>query len=228
MKTCFGSQNWQDVTIRAGDNQQGRLELYVQEPSETIRSGISSDENKINLHNISTMSTQLNAQWIVGFVDGEGCFNLDIHLKRDMQWGLQMQPEFTVVQNEVDIQILHALKDYFQCGSVSVNRTDHHGTRYHYRVKSVKDLHEKIVPFFENHSLKTKKNVEFRTFRTIVRLMHQGYHRNSLQNFLEIVELGERLRVRSRPKSNTRGNNVAALVEQLKSQLQQNGPTNQS
>ena len=167
------------------------------------------------------MNAKLNAQWIVGFVDGEGCFHLDVHLKNDMQWGLQMQPEFTTVQNEVDIQILHALKEYFQCGSVSVNRKDHNGTRYHFRVKSVKDLHEKIVPFFEKHTLKTKKIVEFKTFRTIVRLMNDGHHRKSLHNFLEIFDLGERLRVRSRPKSDNKATKVATVVQQLKAQLQQ-------
>lgn len=140
------------------------------------------------------MTTNLHPQWIVGFVDGEGCFNLDVHVKKDMRWGLQIQPEFTVVQNEIDVQILHALKDYFQCGSVKVNRTDKHGTRYHYRVKSVKDLNDKIIPFFENHSLKTKKNVEFIRFRKICRLMQEGYHRQSLQNFLEIIDLGLALR----------------------------------
>ena len=96
------------------------------------------------------MTIKLKAQWIVGFVDGEGCFNLDVHLHKDTKWGLQMQAEFTVVQNEVDIQILHALKEYFQCGAVTVNQKDKNGTRYHFRVKNVKDLHTKIVPFFEN------------------------------------------------------------------------------
>lgn len=162
------------------------------------------------------MATHLNAQWIVGFVDGEGCFNLDVHVKSDMLWGLQMQPEFTVVQNEVDIQILHALKDYFQCGSVALNREDKSGKRYHFRVKSVKDLNEKIVPFFEKHTLKTKKNVEFKKFRKICRLMNDGYHRNSLQNFLEVHDLGEGLRVRKRPKVDTKGNKVAAIVLQLR------------
>lgn len=62
------------------------------------------------------MTTNLNTQWIVGFVDGEGCFNLDVHIKEDMKWGIQMQPEFTVVQIEYDVQILHALKAHFGCG----------------------------------------------------------------------------------------------------------------
>lgn len=168
------------------------------------------------------MTTNLNPQWIVGFVDGEGCFNLDVHCKKDMRWGLQMQPEFTVVQNEIDLQILYALKDYFQCGSVTLNRQDKSGKRYHFRVKSVKDLNEKIVPFFEKHSLKTKKNIEFRTFRKICRLMGSGYHRESLKNFLEIHDLGEGLRVRTRPKSGNKGDKVAILVQQLRDQLQKN------
>lgn len=165
------------------------------------------------------MTTNLNAQWIVGFVDGEGCFQLDVHVKKDMRWGLQMQPEFTVVQAEIDIQILYALKDYFQCGSVSLNRQDQAGKRYHFRVKSVKDLNEKIIPFFEKHTLKTKKNLEFRTFRTICLLMGKGHHRESLENFLEVYDLGERLRIRSRPKAGKKGDKVAAVIQDLRNSL---------
>jgi len=55
---------------------------------------------------------------IVGFTDGEGSFGLDVHLHKEMTWGIQMQPEFTVVQGEVDVNILHALKDHFGCGTV--------------------------------------------------------------------------------------------------------------
>jgi len=165
------------------------------------------------------MTTQLNAQWIVGFVDGEGCFSLDVHLKNDMRWGLQLQPEFTVVQNEVDVQILYALKDYFQCGSVAKNRSDQYGTRYHYRVKSVKDLHEKIVPFFEQHHLKTKKGIEFKRFRNIVLKMQDQYHLQSLDNFLEIVDKGVALRERSRPAKDHRRTNVDQQLEVLRTML---------
>lgn len=165
------------------------------------------------------MTTNLHAQWIVGFVDGEGCFNLDVHLKKEMRWGLQMQPEFTVVQSEVDIQVLHALKAYFQCGSVGLNRQDKYGKRYHFRVKSVKDMNEKIIPFFEKHPLKTKKNLEFRTLRTICRLMANGHHRESLEKFLEVIDLGERLRVRTRPKAGTKGSKVAEVVRELREKL---------
>lgn len=133
-----------------------------------------------------------------------------------MRWGVQIQPEFTVVQHEVDVQILHALKAHFGCGSVGVNRKDSTSTRMHYRCKSVKDLHEKIIPFFEQHQLKTKKQVEFKKFRDIVRLMYEGYHNQSLKNFLEIVEKGENLRVRSMPAKKSKRAKVDAIIEQLR------------
>lgn len=170
------------------------------------------------------MTTQLNAQWIVGFVDGEGCFNLDVHRKEDMRWKLQMQPEFTVVQNEVDIQLLYAFKDFFGCGSVGINRSDKHGTRYHYRVKNVKDLTEKIIPFFDKHSLKTKKKIEYIRFRRICLFMKQGYHRESLKNFLEIYDLGVELRVqffckakkKRQKKTTKRGREIVEIVRNLR------------
>jgi LAGLIDADG endonuclease len=161
------------------------------------------------------MTTKFDTQWIVGFVDGEGCFNLDVHIKKDMKWGIQMQPEFTVVQIEHDVQILHALKAHFGCGSVTVNRKDVTSTRMQYKCKSVKDLKEKILPFFEKHQLKTKKGVEFKKFREIVNLMHSGYHNQSLKNFLEIVDKGAALRIRVSKPNSTKPSKRVKVDEQL-------------
>ncbi len=164
------------------------------------------------------MTTKLNAQWIVGFVDGEGCFGLDVHIHKQMKYSLQLQPEFTVVQNERDIQILHALKDYFKCGSVSVNRKDETGTRYMYRVKNLQHLIEIILPFFEKHSLKTKKGIEFKRFREICLLMGNKKHLESLEGFLDIVKKGEDLRERTRPNTSTKRKKVNEILEKLKEQ----------
>ena len=115
---------------------------------------------------------KLDAQWITGFVDGEGCFYVGINPHKEMTAGFQVLPEFTVVQHERDVQVLHALKSYFGCGVVRVN----HGDRMAYRVRGQKDLIERIVPFFIKHSLKTKKNVDFIKFRHVLQLMEAGVH----------------------------------------------------
>ena len=115
---------------------------------------------------------KLDAQWITGFVDGEGCFHVGINANASMTAGFQVLPEFTVVQHERDVQILHALKAYFDCGVVRVN----HGDRMAYRVRGREHLLERIVPFFMKHSLKTRKNVDFRKFRKILLMMEKGVH----------------------------------------------------
>ena len=119
---------------------------------------------------------KLEAQWIVGFVDGEGCFHISINRNEAMTTGFQVLPEFTVVQHEKDVKVLHALKAYFGCGVVRVNRKDKTSTRMAYRVRSVKHLLDIISPFFLAHSLKTHKNVEFRKFRKVLLMMEQGKH----------------------------------------------------
>jgi len=118
---------------------------------------------------------QLDAHWIVGFVDGEGCFHVSINAHPEMSVGAQVLPEFTVVQHERDIQVLHALKAHFGCGVVRKNN----GDRMAYRVRGHEHLSKNIVPFFEKHLLKTRKRVDFIKFREIVNLMSRGEHLSS-------------------------------------------------
>lgn len=126
-------------------------------PSETSRLGV---------------AMQLDAQWITGFVDGEGCFHISLNPHPEMKTGFQVLPEFTVVQHKRDAQILHALKAYFGCGVVRTN----HGDRLAYRVRGQEHLQKRIIPFFEKHVLKSKKRTDFEKFRTVLLMMERGEH----------------------------------------------------
>ena len=130
----------------------------LEEPSETSRS-------------ISN-SSRLEAQWVAGFVDGEGCFYVGINAHPEMKAGYQVLPEFTVVQHERDVQLLYALKQFFGCGVVRQN----HGDRMAYRVRGVEHLVERIIPFFEKHPLKSKKHLDFLKFRNVLILMQRNEH----------------------------------------------------
>lgn len=126
---------------------------------------------------------ELSADWVSGFVDGEGCFLVGIQKNPEMGTGYQVLPEFTVVQPEKDIQVLYALKRFFGSGVVRRNHTD----RYAYRVREIKSL-EKICDFFLKHPLKTKKNIDFRKFRRIVLMLKEGKHL-SVPGIKEILDL---------------------------------------
>ena len=121
---------------------------------------------------VQVSPVKLEAQWITGFVDGEGCFHVGFNENREMTAGVQVLPEFTVVQHKRDVQVLHALKAHFGCGVVRTN----HGDRMAWRVRSIEHLLERIVPFFIEHPLKTGKNVDFLKFRDILLMMKAGDH----------------------------------------------------
>jgi len=134
----------------------------------------------------------LEAQWVVGFIDGEGCFYVGCIKRNDMTVGYQIQPELTVVQHEQDIQVLHGLKAFFKCGNVTRN----HGDRWCWRVKNLEHFLTIIIPFFEKHHLKTKRRQEFLTFRDICLRMQKKEHLNA-EKIPEIISLAERLRVQT-------------------------------
>lgn len=118
---------------------------------------------------------RLNALWIVGFTDGEGCFHISINKIPEMSLGWQVLPEFRIVQNEKDEILLHKIKEYFGFGSVTTNRTDFHGTRKEFRVRGLDNLN-KIVDFFNKNQLQTSKVKDFKVFSEVIRLMNNQEH----------------------------------------------------
>ena len=117
-------------------------------------------------------------QWIVGFVDGEGCFSAPIQRNRKMTLGWQLQPVFTVVQGEKSREALELIREFFDCGRIYLNRRkdDHREDLLNYQVFRKGDLLDKIVPFFEANPLRTAKRLDFEKFAKIMRWMELGHH----------------------------------------------------
>jgi LAGLIDADG DNA endonuclease family protein len=115
---------------------------------------------------------RLDTNWIVGFTDGEGCFHIGISTHPEMSQGFQVLPEFSIVQHERDVQVLHALKQFFDCGLVRRN----HGDRMCWRVRKFEHIQERIIPFFDKHMLKTRKRLDYQVFRRVILKMNKGAH----------------------------------------------------
>ncbi|MDW8295084.1 MAG: LAGLIDADG family homing endonuclease, partial [Aquificaceae bacterium] len=124
---------------------------------------------------------ELSPDWVVGFVDGEGCFHVQVNRHPETSTGYQVLPEFVVVQHERDLQVLYALKRFFRCGVVRRNN----GDRWCFRIRKLSCL-EELCEFFTKHPLKTKKNVDFIKFRRVVQWMKEGKHLEP-EGLLDIV-----------------------------------------
>ena len=122
-----------------------------------------------------TKGTRLDPSWLVGFVDGEGCFSVSIHRNRRMQEtrGWQLQTAFQVYQHRDGRVILDEIERFFECGRVVAKGPTSNVLTY--TVWSLRDLERRIVPFFEQHPLRLKAG-DFFKFAHIVRSMRSKEH----------------------------------------------------
>ena len=116
--------------------------------------------------------------WVVGFVDGEGCFSVGVFRNRILKNGWQVFPEFVVTQGEKSLFALEELQKFFGCGKIFINKRydNHREPLFRYCVRSAKDLREKIIPFFMKYPLRTAKRNDFTRFVKIVHLMGRKIH----------------------------------------------------
>jgi hypothetical protein len=117
-------------------------------------------------------------QWVVGFVDGEGCFSISVVRNPSCRLGWQVQHEFSVTQAASSRSALELLVEVFGCGKVIENtrHDNHREPLFRFSVKRRADLMATVVPFFEERPLRTAKQSDFVLFAAALRMMEEAVH----------------------------------------------------
>jgi hypothetical protein len=134
--------------------------------------------------------------WVIGFVDGEGCFSIGLVRQPDRagrcgyKTGYQVSHDFVVTQGASSVASLYELREFFGVGEVYVNhRCDNHREHLHrYSVCRRTHLLETIIPFFQRYPLRTAKRYDFQKFAYCLELMAGGHHLTHA-GLAEIVEI---------------------------------------
>jgi hypothetical protein len=128
-----------------------------------------------NQQETATPRTRLEPAWVVGFVDGEGCFSVSVHanpyVRRTRGW--QLHPTFQVYQHDRYRTVLEDLVSFFGCGRIRSKGPRSSVSTY--AVDSLQLLATHIVPFFEQHQLRIKA-ADFDLFNEIVRSILRKEH----------------------------------------------------
>jgi hypothetical protein len=124
-----------------------------------------------NVISADNQQESLDSEWIVGFVDGEGCFHVAINKQPKMKIGWQVLPEFRIVQHKRDINILYNIQYTLGIGQVTRN----HGDRFEVRIRGLENL-KKLINFFHKHNLQTTKRENFELFCQIIYLIENREH----------------------------------------------------
>ena len=120
--------------------------------------------------------------WVTGFVDAEGCFNVRF-VKTSKSDSVNLT--FLVSQHSRDAVLLNSLVDYFNCGRYRVrSSTLLHGD---FVVTKFDDIKYKIIPFFEN--LQSVKYLDFLDFKKIMLLKGNSYVSLTKETLAEVKQI---------------------------------------
>lgn len=136
----------------------------------------------------------LSGNYIAGFVDGEGCF--DLQFRRDVRHERINKPvyygwryQFVIVTRKDDEELLRKIQKTFNCGSINFARGDQ--TRY--SVQDITHLYNIILPFFKKYPLSGKKKKDFELWAEAIEIIYQNkgkfLKKWSKENFLRVIEI---------------------------------------
>ncbi len=122
--------------------------------------------------------------WLSGFTDGEGSFNLYWAHKREKRsgWG-----RFVISLRDDDAPILRKIRSFFQCGQLHARsrRVDvirNGKPALAFEVQDMPSLANIVVPHFENHPLQAKKQRDFEIWKVAIRFIYQVHQRKMTSN----------------------------------------------
>lgn len=133
-------------------------------------------------------------EWIVGFVDADGCFSLVLVFYDEDQRRLkQAACLFAVAQSVPREWILNDIKQFFGCGNISDNTPKNpkdgvkRKTAYQYHVWKIEDIITRIIPFFDKYPpiLKLK---DYEKWREAAEIIGKKKHK-SIKEIKRLIQL---------------------------------------
>ena len=122
--------------------------------------------------------------YFIGFVDGEGCFNISLKKQESAKMGWVLDPVFHVTQHKNHKELLYNFQRMLGCGTV-IKKYGQPDTML-FIVQSRKELVSKVIPFFRKHKLIVKRR-NFEIFAEVVEGLDQHQH-SKVQDFRKLVK----------------------------------------
>ena len=133
------------------------------------------DGSRINFHTASGLRASqekgLNAFFVSGFVDGEGCFLVNVRASNKYKNGWRVEVVFKISLHKKDKALLEEIKTFFGVGNISELRAD----AVQYTVYSATGL-VRLIDHFDRYPLITQKQADYLLFKEAVGLVNSKQH----------------------------------------------------
>jgi len=114
--------------------------------------------------------------WVVGYVEGEGMFFVNIYKKKESVLGEGVKLVFKVTQDRKNQALLESFTNVFTTGKVY--RQSPTTKVMDFLITGLADITKYVIPFFQAHPLEGAKKNDFEDFLKVAELMETKAHLN--------------------------------------------------
>ena len=135
------------------------------------------NKGKSGVYKISSLALEqshikLNPYWVAGFIDAEGSFMVSILKNLELKTGWRVKATLSISLHENDRMVLELIQKFFGVGDITKQGKD----SVQFRVTSLPDLINVIIPYFDKFSLITQKRGDFELFKMVIEMMSRKEH----------------------------------------------------
>ena len=114
--------------------------------------------------------------WVVGYVEGEGMFFVNIYKRKDTVLGEGVKLVFKITQDKRNIALLESFTSVFSTGKVSQPPTT--AQPMDFMITGLAHITKNLIPFFQAYPLEGAKKDDFEDFLKVGELMKSKSHLN--------------------------------------------------
>lgn len=130
--------------------------------------------------------SSLNPWFITGLLYGEGSFVITILNNQRYKTGWTIQAKMQIKMHERDRSLILAIQDFF--GGIGYVSKPNNSSTVEFRISTLKDIANVIIPHFNEFPLKTKKYSDYLLFKQVILLMLNKEHK-TLEGLQQIVNI---------------------------------------
>ncbi|AKQ53295.1 laglidadg endonuclease (mitochondrion) [Sclerotinia sclerotiorum 1980 UF-70] len=130
--------------------------------------------------------SSIDPWFITGLFDAESSFVVTVLKNPRYKTGWNVQARVQIKMHEKDRVLIQSIQEFF--GAIGYVSKLNNSSAVEFRVSTLKDLVDVILPHFDNYPLNTKKHSDYLLFKQIVLLMLNKEH-NTLEGIQKIVNI---------------------------------------
>jgi hypothetical protein len=142
---------------------------------------IKNNMNRLRLDYTMPKDINISPYWLLGFIEGEGCFSINKHNNYRL--------DFSLCQSSTNLELMKSIKlylenlsntksDYTNAISISEVKFNNPNQKSVIRIETarVPYITDVLIPFLEGLTWQSKKFLDFQDWKNILKLKEQGHH----------------------------------------------------